>query len=71
MDNLQIFTLRLNELLSDKNMSAYALTRALDIPHSTAQAWFVGKSFPTVDYLIKLAKFFNCSIDYLVGITNY
>ncbi len=71
MDYLTIFSTRLNDLLTDSGLTAYALTKQLNIPHSTAQAWFVGKSFPNVEYLIRLAKFFNCSIDYLVGVSDY
>ncbi len=71
MNNLEIFSARLNELTKENGMTAFALTKKLDIPHSTAWAWYAGKSFPSVEYLIKLAKFFDCSTDFLLGLKEY
>lgn len=33
--------------------------------------WQIGKSIPTMDSIIKLAKFFNCSIDFVIGRVDF
>lgn len=71
MTKLENFSERLNELTKEKGLTPYALTKKLGIPHSTAQAWFEAKSFPSVEYLISLAEFFDCSVDYLLGLKDY
>ena len=71
MDTVKIFSERLNELIKERNMNANKLIKELGVPQSTAQAWFVGKNVPNYEYLIMIAKYFNCSIDYLLGLTDY
>lgn len=70
MEHLTIFSERLNELTKEKELTRYAVAKQIGIPYSTAQAWFVGSRYPSIEYLIQLAQFFECSVDYLLGVRD-
>ena len=61
------FNQRLRAILNDKNISQERLKRELNISGSVVYKWLSGKNSPSTDSLIKLAKFFDCSVDYLIG----
>ena len=68
---LNIFVERLKDLMIDKNIKTIAdLSRHLSIPRTTLNDWFLKLKLPRLDYLIEVAKFFNVSLDYLVGLEN-
>lgn len=50
------------ELCSKKGITVTSLERELNFGRSTIQKW--KKSSPTVDKLVKVANYFNVSIDY-------
>ncbi|MBP2056973.1 transcriptional regulator with XRE-family HTH domain [Lactobacillus colini] len=54
-----IISTNLNELLHQKNLKKVDVQRATNIPRSTISDYFGGKTLPSEDNLIKLAKFFN------------
>ena len=57
----------LNSLLYEKRMTRSDLARALDIPASTINSWFNrGCDGLALSTLIKIADYFNVSLDYLV-----
>lgn len=60
---------RLKELRLGKNLLGKDLAAELDVDPSTLTNWEKGNRFPKEDMLIKLADYFNCSIDYLLGRT--
>ena len=45
----------------------YQVAQELELPMTTYASWEQSKSFPSESMLIKLADYFNCSVDYLVG----
>ena len=57
-----LFALRLS-----KNMSQPKLGKEIGVVHDTVRAWENGK-IPHIDKLIKLAKYFDVSIEELVGL---
>ena len=61
------FDSRLRELIKIKKTSQYALIKQTGISWNTLHHWLIAKSFPSVENLIKLKKFFDCSIDYILG----
>ncbi|MCT3044335.1 XRE family transcriptional regulator [Leuconostoc mesenteroides] len=58
---------RLKELRLERNMSQADVGKLFKITRQTVQRWEVGKSHPNIYQLIALAKYFEVSIDYLVG----
>jgi len=58
---------RLKELREEKGISALALSKALQFGEANVGRWERNERDITSDNLIKLADFFNVSIDYLVG----
>ena len=64
------FIENLKELRKEKNLSQFDLSEKTKITRATISNWEQGRCEPSIDDLIKLAKFFAVSIDYLVGKTN-
>ena len=58
---------RIRDLREDRDMRQIDLANAVGIDQRTISNYETGKSNPDSDALIKLADFFNVSIDYLVG----
>ena len=61
---------RLKQLRAENNLTQTNLADILGIAKTTLAAYEQGKSEPSIDTIIKLADFFNVSIDYLLGRTN-
>lgn len=63
--------LRLKELINDSNDKVEDLMNYLQIKDvSQIYQWIRGDNNPNADNLVKIAIYFNCSIDYLVGRTE-
>lgn len=60
----------LKELLIDNNLNYANLNKALNLSSGTISSYFCNGTYPTVEISIKLAEFFNCSLDYLFGLTD-
>lgn len=57
----------LQDLREDKDISRKDLALALNISVSTLGMYEQGRREPNIDMLIKMANFFDVSIDFLVG----
>lgn len=64
------FAERLNFIMSKTNCSQYRLHKETKIADTLITYWRRGVYTPSVDNLIKLATYFKCSVDYLIGRTN-
>lgn len=64
---VQPFNIRLREILKDKDKSQKLLVESTRISWNTLHGWLTAKSLPSVENLVKLAKFFDCSVDYILG----
>ncbi|MGN0796225.1 MAG: helix-turn-helix domain-containing protein [Christensenellales bacterium] len=58
---------KLKELRKEKNLLQKDIAKELNIKNTTYSNWEVGVSEPDIQSLTRLADFFGCSIDYLVG----
>ena len=58
---------RIKDLREDRDLRQSDLAEATGIDQRTISNYETGKTNPDSDALIKLADFFNVSIDYLVG----
>ena len=61
------FAVQLRKLIDNQNISAYKLSAKIEIPDSNLSRFLRGESEPLLDNLIKIADYFGCSVDYLVG----
>lgn len=60
----------IRDLREDRDLRQSDLAKAVGIDQRTISNYETGKSNPDSDALIRLADFFNVSIDYLVGRTK-
>lgn len=61
---------RLKDLREDNDKFQKDIASLLGISQQYYSEYEKGNRPIPVDYLIKLAKFYNTSIDYIVGLTN-
>jgi len=62
---------RLKELRLERGIGQETLANAINLGHSTISMWENGLRQPTLPYLILVAKFFDVTLDYLAGLTEY
>lgn len=63
-----LFKERLKELIDEKcDGKQIVLARGTGLAHSVISSYFVRGSIPSADQLVKIANFFGCSVDYLLG----
>ena len=60
----------LKKLRETKNITQVKLSTDLGVSQELISRYELGSSFPQPNMLIKLSKYFNCSVDYLLGITD-
>ena len=58
------------DLLKEKDLSQRQLGIQADIPVTTISGWINAGRLPDYNALIKLAKFFDVSADYLLGLED-
>ncbi len=64
---------RLNDLIAEKKkqgISQRIQANNINIDVSSLSNYANGKQLPTAEILFKIAKYYNCSMDYLLGINN-
>lgn len=68
MDYSKRFGERLSELMTENgNMNCRQLGENIEVSDETIRAWKKGIHYITLIPLIKLADYFKCSIEYLIG----
>lgn len=58
------------ELMKSQNVTAAKLTKETNLPNSAITEWKKGKSKPSLDAIVKIADYFNVSVDYILGRAN-
>ncbi len=59
--------MKIKELRQKLKLSQYEVANKLGMPQTTFHYYEVGRNEPNIETLIKIADFFNVSIDELVG----
>ena len=59
---------RIKFLRESNDMTQSELARQLGITRSSVNAWEQGISVPSTQYVVELARLFNVSVDYLLGV---
>lgn len=67
---MNIFFERLKELRIEKAVGQIELAKAINVSKGIISLWENGLREPKLSNLIALAKFFEVSLDYLVGLEN-
>lgn len=67
---MSLFSDRLKNLREEKKILAKELASSLNVEPATITNWEKGKRFPREDMLIRIADFFDCTTDYLLGRTD-
>ncbi len=62
--------MRLKELRKKKGISQLRLATELNTTQNTISRYETGEREPGIDELIKIADYFNVSVDYLIGRTE-
>jgi len=70
MNASKVFALRLKMLRKSANLSQDELAKNLFVTQQTIALWETGKRDLKSEKIISLAKFFNVSADYILGIDN-
>ena len=61
---------RIKSLREGAGLTQAEIARALGISRSGVNAWEMGLSVPSTQYIVELAKQFNVSTDHLLGMEN-
>ena len=70
MDNI-LFAKLLRELLDSRAMSQKRLAEESQTTEATISRYLAGQHQPEINIVIKIAKAFNVSVDYLCGTADY
>ncbi len=59
---------RVRKLREESGMTQSELAKKLGITRSSVNAWEMGISVPSTQYIVELAEIFKLSTDYLLGV---
>ena len=65
-----MFKEKIKELMNSRNVSQRELANAINITESAMSRYISGERKPRVDILTKLARYFDVSIEELIGVEN-
>ena len=61
---------RLKELRRDRGLSQMQLAKELNLSQSAVAKWELGKTEPTASAIIAIAKYFNETADFILGLED-
>lgn len=61
---------RIYELRKERNISQSTLAKEIGVTQKAIDFWEKGINEPKASYVMRLAKFFGVSTDYLLGLEN-
>ena len=65
-----MFTDRFIEIIQERQLTPYRIAKETGISLGLMGEYKRGLKVPTVDNLVKIANYLDCSIDYLLGRTD-
>ena len=60
----------IKSLRETAGLSQSALAKRLGVTRSSVNAWEMGLSIPTAQYIVELSQLFHVSTEYLLGLNN-
>ena len=70
MNHMEIFSIRLRNLLENRGISAADASISTGISNATMSRYLNGLRIPDSECLIKIALFFGVSMDWLMGLSE-
>lgn len=67
---MEIFCTRIKELRLENGLTQKQTAEKLNTTNSAVCDWEKGRTQPDLETLKNIAKLFDCSVDYLLGISN-
>jgi transcriptional regulator with XRE-family HTH domain len=64
------FKERIKELRKEKKMTIVQLALLMDKTEAAVRAWESGRTKPDLDIVLRLAQYFGCTTDYLLGVED-
>ena len=61
---------RIKNLREQEGLTQTELAKQLNITRSSVNAWEMGISVPSTQYIVELAEIFDVSTDYLLGVNH-
>ena len=65
-----MFTERFKKIIQTNNLTAYRVAKDTGISQGLMAEYHRGDKIPTVNNLVKIAEYLDCSVDYLLGRTD-
>ena len=62
---------RIKEIRLDRGLSQQRMGEILSVSQDTISLWEKGKSVPTAEFLILIARNFEVSVDYVLCLKDY
>lgn len=70
INNNKVFLRRFRALVNQDPKSLDELAKEFGASRQTVSKWLSGDSIPNIDALVKMAKLYNVSTDYLLGVSD-
>lgn len=67
---MEIFSERVKELRTDEGLTQIELAAKLNVTNSSVCDWERGRVETSLEMLVAIAKFFEVSVDYLLGLED-
>lgn len=67
---MDIFAIRLNTLINENKITKYRLAKDIKCSKQSVSNWCDGVSEPKITYIRILAKYFDVTADYLLGLED-
>jgi len=65
------FAERLKSLRLEKGLTLEQLAKEINMSYAAISRWEAKQRIPNIEALIVIAKYFNVSADYLLGLTDF
>lgn len=62
---------RIKEIRKENHLSQSDFGKILAVSQDNVSLWETGKSYPSVQHVILIAKTFNISTDYILGVSDF
>lgn len=70
MDNLSIFAERIIEIKEEYNLSNLQFEKICGCKNQSISSWLTKGVYPKLVNLMRMSDYFNCSLDYILGLTD-
>ena len=67
MESMSKFAENLKDLMFDNNLSQKDLAESTAIDRASINRYLKGNCIPNLKAVVRLAEYFNCSVDFLIG----